>query len=282
LRRFAVIVLVAEASLALPSGLHSHTEAIVSAVLLAATFAAFILPWSHLPAWASVLVPLTYVSSVLALSLATGPSSGVGIVLLIPLVWAALFHRKWESATVVVAIVAVEIVVSIVQSASDSVTARRAVLWFLLASVVSVATHGLRDRLLRSQRESEEYQAQLREMSMIEDHSRIAAELQDQVIQRVFVATLSLQGVAQINSSSETRERLAITVENLDESIRLLRQAVFGLGGTQDRDRAIADESPPGAEAAIATGETQVELEEVDVLAVEQLSLGLEPELGTT
>jgi len=72
----------------------------ISVGLLAATAAAFLLPWPRLPGWLTVLVPLAYTGSVLALLLAAGPTSGVGVVLLVPLVWTALFHRTWESGCV--------------------------------------------------------------------------------------------------------------------------------------------------------------------------------------
>ena len=49
----------------------------------------------------------------------------MGIVLLVPLIWTALFHRRWESACVVAAIVAAEIVISLVESAPDAVIVRR-------------------------------------------------------------------------------------------------------------------------------------------------------------
>ena len=110
---FAIVAIAAEASLALPSGVRSVPAAVVSLVLLAATGAAFLLPWARLPGWAPVLVPLVYTGSVLALILAAGPTSGVGIVILIPLTWTALFHHRWESACVVAAIVAVEVIISL-------------------------------------------------------------------------------------------------------------------------------------------------------------------------
>jgi hypothetical protein len=109
---FAVVAVLAEASLALPPGPRSVPAAVVSVLLLAVP-AAFLLPWSRLPAWASVFVPLLYTGSVLALILAAGATSGVGIVILIPLVWTALFHQRWESACVVAAIVAVEVIISL-------------------------------------------------------------------------------------------------------------------------------------------------------------------------
>ena len=93
---FAVVAVLAEVSLALPgSGVQSTPAMIASIVLLLAVAALFALPWRRLPAWATVLVPLTYTGSVLALILAAGATAGVGLVILVPLVWTALFHQRW-------------------------------------------------------------------------------------------------------------------------------------------------------------------------------------------
>jgi hypothetical protein len=137
---FAAIAVLAEASLALPPGPASTWAAVVSVALLAAVAAAFLLPWSRLPGWLPVLVPLAYTGSVLALLLAAGTTSGVGIVILVPLIWTALFGRPWESACVVAAIVAVEVVISLTPVAvPDAVIARRVILWAALGAVISVA-----------------------------------------------------------------------------------------------------------------------------------------------
>jgi hypothetical protein len=97
---FAAVAALAEASLGLPPGPRSAAAAIVSVLLLLAVPPAFLLPWPRLAPWASVFVPLLYTGSALALILAAGPTSGVGIVILVPLVWTALFHRRWESGCV--------------------------------------------------------------------------------------------------------------------------------------------------------------------------------------
>ncbi len=231
---FAVVAVVAEASLALPPGTRVGTAVIVSLVLLAAVALAFLLPWGRLPAWAPVLVPLACTGWALALTLAGGTVSGVGLVLLIPLIWSALFHRPWESACVVAAIVAAEIVVSVVQSAPDAVTIRRALLWAALGGLLAVATHGLRDRIRRSQQATVRLEQQLAELRIVEDRDRLAAELQSSVIQRIFAAGLKLQGALSLSPRAEVRRRVESSVDDLDDAIRLLRQAIFGLESRLD------------------------------------------------
>ena len=108
-----MIAVVAEATLAFPPGPTSAWAVAVSIALLLAVPAGFLLSWPRLPAWMTVIVPLAYTGSVLALILAAGATSGVGVVILIPLLWTALFHQKWESACIVAAIVAVEVIISV-------------------------------------------------------------------------------------------------------------------------------------------------------------------------
>jgi signal transduction histidine kinase len=187
------------------------------------------LPWSRLPGWATVLVPLAYTGSALALTLAGGTVSGVGIVLLVPLIWTALFHRRWESACVVAAIVAAEIVISQVQSAPDAVIVRRVLLWGALGALLAVATHGLRDSIRRSQEATARLQERVGELMVVQDRDRVAADLQSGVVQRIFAAGLSLQSVLAMATQTEVRRRVAASVADLDDAIRLLRQAIFGL-----------------------------------------------------
>ncbi len=227
---FAVVAVVAEASLLLPPGPQSWPAVLVSVALLLAVAAAFALPWARLPAWMPVLVPLAYTGSVLALILAAGTTSGVGIVILIPLIWAALFHRPWESVCIVVAIVAVEVTISLTPVlVPGAVIARRVLLWACLGALISVAAHGLRDRIRRAQDESERLQGRLRDLTVIEDRDRIAADLQDKVIQRIFTAGMALQSAESLATQQEVRQRLGTAIAELDHAVHTLRDAVFGL-----------------------------------------------------
>jgi signal transduction histidine kinase len=226
---FALVALAAEASLALPPGPDGWVGVVVSLVLLAATGLAFLLPWDRLPGWTPVLVPLAYTGSVLALTLAAGPTSGVGIVLLVPLIWTALFHRRWESACVLTAIIAALMVISTDQSSPAGVDVRRALLWGALGALLAVATHGLRDRIRRSQQETARLQQRVGELMVVRDRDRLAADLQGSVVQRLFAAGLSLQSVLSMVSQAEVRRRVESSVTDLDDAIRQLRHAIFDL-----------------------------------------------------
>lgn len=227
---FAAIAVLAEASLALPPGPTSAWAAATSVVLLLAVAAAFLLPWPRLPGWMPVLVPLAYTGSVLALVLAAGTTSGVGIVILVPLIWTALFQRSWESACVVAAIVAVEVIISLTPvTVPDAVTARRVILWAALGTVISVATHGLRDRIRRAREQAAQLQDRLREVSITEDRDRIAGDLRDKVIQQIYAAGLTLESAAMRTTDQDLRWRIEQTVDDLDDAVLVLRDTVYGL-----------------------------------------------------
>ena len=232
---FAVVAVLAEASLALPPGSTSEPAAIISVVLLAVTAAAFALPWARLPGWAPVLVPLCYVGSVLALTIAAGTTSGVAIVALMPVVWTALFHQRWESACILAATMVSVLVFSLVPVAGPgAVVVRRVVFWGALGLLISIATQGLRRRIQRSQAESARLQGRLHEISLLEDRDRIAGDLQDRVIQRIFTASLSLQAVLALTSNPELGRRIEEITRELDEATRLVRQSIFGLRTRSD------------------------------------------------
>jgi diguanylate cyclase (GGDEF)-like protein len=154
---FALVFAFAEASLTLSPSSVSLGDALISVVLLGAVAGALFLPWDRLPAALAVSVPLATVLFVLTLVLATGAAtSGVGIIILVPLIWTVLYHRRWESFVVVAAIVLTEIVTSLVPiHVTDVVIFRRVVFWVALGMLISVATHALRDRLQRSLEERE-------------------------------------------------------------------------------------------------------------------------------
>ncbi len=69
-------------------------------------------------------------------------------------------------------------------------------------------------------------------LAVAEDRERIARDLHDTVIQRLFAEGLSLQAaMAGVGDPQRTRARLESAVDGLDETIKELRMAVFSLQG---------------------------------------------------
>lgn len=63
-----------------------------------------------------------------------------------------------------------------------------------------------------------------------EDRERIARDLQDLVIQRLFAAGMSLQSVTGLIESPVARDRVIAVTDELDETVRVLRSAIFSIG----------------------------------------------------
>ena len=243
---FAALAGLAEASLALPPGPTSAGYAVTSVVLLAATAAAIaFLPWGRLPSWTTVSVPALYTLSVFALIEAAGGSqSGLGLVLFSPLIWTALFHRWWESVVTAVIVLGAMLGLSLTpHPATTAELTRRMFFSAAVAAMIALVGHGLRVRVNRSRQETARAQDRLRELSLLADRDRIGRSLHDSVIQRLFGAGLSLQGVAQLATQPEVSGRINDAVRSLDDSIKLLRQSIFGLEqGVLEPSS--ADESP--------------------------------------
>jgi signal transduction histidine kinase len=71
--------------------------------------------------------------------------------------------------------------------------------------------------------------ARLRDLTLIEDRERIAADLHDTVIQRLFATGLALQGTVRAISPPEAAARVEAAVGDLDETIRQIRSTIFAL-----------------------------------------------------
>ncbi len=73
------------------------------------------------------------------------------------------------------------------------------------------------------------------QMAMLQDRERIARDLHDMVIQRLFASGMSLQAVQATAQPPMVAERIAATISDLDDTIRELRAAIFRLGQHGER-----------------------------------------------
>jgi signal transduction histidine kinase len=69
----------------------------------------------------------------------------------------------------------------------------------------------------------------VRELTLVEDRDRIAADLHDTVIQRLFATGLALEGTVRAISPPEAAARVEGAVADLDETIRQIRSTIFAL-----------------------------------------------------
>ena len=65
--------------------------------------------------------------------------------------------------------------------------------------------------------------------AMLDERDRIAADLHDHVVQRLFAAGLSLQSVTTAVPAGPMQQRLATTIQDLDDTIRQIRTTIFQL-----------------------------------------------------
>jgi signal transduction histidine kinase len=72
------------------------------------------------------------------------------------------------------------------------------------------------------------------ELAVISDRERIARDLHDVVIQRLFATGLQLQGVASVAGESEIGTRLGLAVDELDLTIKAIRGTIFELQHRRD------------------------------------------------
>lgn len=68
---------------------------------------------------------------------------------------------------------------------------------------------------------------------VLEEQDRIARDLHDHVIQRLFAAEMSLESMSGLVVNPDVRARLAGTVDDLDDTIRQIRSSIFALQGSR-------------------------------------------------
>jgi signal transduction histidine kinase len=115
-------------------------------------------------------------------------------------------------------------------------------------------------------------QRQMRELSILTDRDRIARDLHDHVIQRLFAVGLSLQGAIPRARVPEVQQRLSDCVDDLQEVIQEIRTAIFDLHGTSSgttRLRQRVDE----AIAQFASPELRTTIQFVGPLSVVDVTL---------
>jgi signal transduction histidine kinase len=104
-----------------------------------------------------------------------------------------------------------------------------------------------------------EARAEQQRTAMHDERERIAADLHDHVIQRLFAAGLSLQALAATVGPGRSADRVLATIADLDDTISQIRTSIFQLQQTSGTQ-------PHGMRARL-----------LDVVAAEIPALGLDP-----
>jgi signal transduction histidine kinase len=74
-------------------------------------------------------------------------------------------------------------------------------------------------------------------LAVLQDRERIARDLHDLVIQRLYATGMSLQGALPLITRPDAADRIGSAVDALDETIREIRSAIFSLQSHSDMKR---------------------------------------------
>ncbi|MFF8600959.1 GAF domain-containing protein [Streptomyces sp. NPDC015232] len=83
------------------------------------------------------------------------------------------------------------------------------------------------------------------QLALLEDRDRIARDLHDLAIQRLFATGMTLQSAARLVQHEGAAERVSRAVADLDETIKIIRSTIFGL-------RAREEDTGPSLRAQVA------------------------------
>ncbi|WP_084772948.1 histidine kinase [Nonomuraea candida] len=71
-------------------------------------------------------------------------------------------------------------------------------------------------------------------LGLLEDRDRIAKDLHDVVIQRLFATAMTLMSTVRLVDHPQASKRLQHAIDELDETIRQIRSSIFALQGPHD------------------------------------------------
>ncbi len=108
---------------------------------------------------------------------------------------------------------------------------RRGAMPLLASAVEMVATFAAQAAIAL---ELAEHRRDAERLAVFEDRDRIARDLHDLVIQRLYATGMSLQGAMPLIVRPEVEQRVSRAVEVLDETIKEIRSAIFALHSHRD------------------------------------------------
>ncbi|WP_165495455.1 GAF domain-containing sensor histidine kinase, partial [Actinomadura roseirufa] len=76
-------------------------------------------------------------------------------------------------------------------------------------------------------------------LALLEDRDRIAKDLHDTVIQRLFATAMTLMAAIKITQRPEVAARVRRAVDDLDETIRQIRSSIFALQAPADEEESL-------------------------------------------
>ena len=202
LAAFVLAALVGQVAAALSGTDSTGTYLASCAVLAVVVVLALVLPRLDVSSWVQLLVPGGYLVALALLFKSQGSvANGLQPLILLPIGWAALYHRLPESLVLMVGVVVMLVVTSIGQ-ADAVVIVRRAGLWGITGTIIVLGAYNLRRWLGAAVTEREEA---LRQAEMLGD---VAREL-NSTLDPGLVVTTGVRVAAEIASPPGRRARRA-------------------------------------------------------------------------
>ncbi|MHB8719589.1 MAG: sensor histidine kinase [Candidatus Dormibacteria bacterium] len=87
--------------------------------------------------------------------------------------------------------------------------------------------------------ENASLQERVRRLAILEDRERIARDLHDTLIQRLFATGLALQAITHLTAAPDIGDRIQQAVDDLDTTIRDIRGVIFALQAQERGGRSL-------------------------------------------
>ncbi len=107
----------------------------------------WLVPWRRIPVRLKVLPLLADTALIACLIYSAGKSTGLGSLLLLPLLYSAFYGEPKESLLVIPAITVAQALLGVASNDSVLVLVRVLIVWVSLTTMISLAAHALRSRL---------------------------------------------------------------------------------------------------------------------------------------
>ena len=140
------------ASALLPGAFHVEAALLALALTIVLTAMVVLVPWNRLPPWTQTISPLLFLGVVALTRHATGgSSSGLGSLVLLPVIWFALYGTRLQMVLCVASVSAVYLAPIVLIGGAEYPAQEwvRGGMWTLVAAVVGFTMQGLVDNLRR-------------------------------------------------------------------------------------------------------------------------------------
>ena len=166
-------------------------------------------PWVRLASWTHVLPPLGYLASLALLRDAgDGAAAGVGVLVLLPVFWLALYGTRAQLAILLAAVLAFFVAPALLAGAPDYPLSgiRMGLLFVAVAGIVGVTVQRLVERIREQGREHEQMLAHLAELAYTDPLTGLPNR-------RAWTAALERA----LELAEETGEALTVAMLDLDD-----------------------------------------------------------------